>query len=122
MSGAGGMGGAGVPRPGDIALGINQLEGYLLLQTERDRASDRARRFAGRLDWLTVAQREEGERLYAQDQWDLTEQTLRKVVRRGEELRAEYQRIYHRLRLRLLVAALLGGAALTVVAATLAAG
>ncbi|MDW6057636.1 hypothetical protein SAZ11_05730 [Streptomyces sp. FXJ1.4098] len=76
----------------------------------------------GRLDWLTVAQREEVERLYAQDQWDLTEQNLHKVARRAEELRAEYQGIYRRLRLRLLVAALLGGVALTIVATTLAAG
>ena len=113
---------AGVPRPGDITMGISQLEGYLLLQAERDRACDRARRFAGRLDWLTVAQREEVERLYAQDQWDLTEQNLRQVARRGEELRAEYQLIYRRLRLRLLVAVALGGVALTLVAATLAAG
>ncbi|MES4908808.1 MULTISPECIES: hypothetical protein [unclassified Streptomyces] len=116
------MSAAGAPRPGDIAMGISQLEGYLLLQAERDWASDRARRFAGRLEWLTVAQREEVERLYAQDQWDLTEQTLRKVARRGEELKAEYQRIYRRLRLRLLVAALLGGVALTVVAVVLGAG
>lgn len=110
------------PWPGDIAMGISQLEGYLLLQAERERACDRARRFVGRLEWLTVAQREEVERLYAQDQWDLTEQNLRNVARRAEELRAEYQGIYRRLRLRLLVAALLGGVALTVVATTLAAG
>lgn len=111
------------PRPGDIATGLNRLEGYLLLQAERDRAADRARRFAGRLDWLTVAQREEVERLYAQDQLALTEQTLRTVARRCEELRAEYRQVYRRLRRRLLVAALLGAVAVAVMAAAaLAAG
>lgn len=109
------MSAAGAPYSGDIAMGINQLEGYLLLQAERDLASERARRFAGRLDWLTVAQRQEVERRYTQDQLDVTEQMLRKVAWRSEELRAEYQAVHLRLRCRL-VAALLGGIALAVVA------
>lgn len=93
-----------------IAAGINQIEGYLLLQTERDAARERARRFTGRLDWLTSAQRAEVERLYVQDQLAVTERNLRTVVRRCEQLRAEYQEVYRTLRRRLLLATLLGAA------------
>lgn len=98
--------------PPGIAAGINQIEGYLLLQTERDAARERARRLSARLDWLTSAQRAEVERLYLQDQLAVTEQTLRKVVRRCDELRAEYQEVYRTLRRRLLLVCLLGAAAL----------
>ncbi|MBW8091539.1 hypothetical protein IGW14_27065 [Streptomyces hygroscopicus subsp. hygroscopicus] len=99
--------------PPGIAAGINQIEGYLLLQTERDAARERARRFTGRLDWLTSAQRAEVERLYVQDQLAVTERNLRTVVRRCEELRAEYQEVYRTLRRRLLLVCLLGAAALS---------
>lgn len=95
-----------------IAAGINQIEGYVLLQTERERARERARRFSGRLDWLTSAQRAEVERLYVQDQLAVTERMLRLVARRCEELRAEYRGVYRALRRRLLLACLLGGAGL----------
>lgn len=99
--------------PPGIAAGINQIEGYLLLQTERDAARERAHRLTARLDWLTSAQRAEVERLYLQDQLAVTEETLRKVVRRCEELRAEYQEVYRTLRRRLLLVCLLGAATLT---------
>ncbi|MBD3006980.1 hypothetical protein IEJ02_23565 [Streptomyces sp. 5-10] len=98
--------------PPGTAAGINQIEGYLLLRSEREAARERARRLTDRLDWLTSAQRAEVERAYVQDQLAVTEQTLRTVVRRCEELRAEYQEVYRTLRHRLLLACLLGAAAL----------
>ncbi|QKV90984.1 hypothetical protein HUT19_03870 [Streptomyces sp. NA02950] len=111
---------AGATGPGGVTAGINRIEGYLLLHRERDTARERARRFTGRLDWLTSAQRAEVERLYVQDQLTVTEQNLRQVARRCEELRAEYQEVYRALRRRLLLASLLGGLVLAVTAAALA--
>ncbi|WP_431773801.1 hypothetical protein [Streptomyces cucumeris] len=121
------MNAAGATGAGDVAAGINRIEGYLLLHREQDIARERARRFTGRLDWLTSAQRAEVERLYIQDQLTATERNLRQVARRCDELRGEYQETYRALRRRLLVACLLGGGAalllvLAVTAPALAAG
>ncbi|MBL1098670.1 hypothetical protein [Streptomyces coffeae] len=103
------MSAAGATGSGGVAAGINRIEGYLLLHRERDTARERARRFTGRMEWLTSAQRAEVERLYVQDQLTVTEQNLRQVAQRCEELRAEYQEVYRALRHRLLVGWLLGG-------------
>ncbi|MEU8828770.1 hypothetical protein [Streptomyces sp. NPDC048636] len=117
---------AGATESGGVAAGINDIEGYLLLHRERDTARERARRFTGRLDWLTSAQRAEVERHYVQEQLTVTEQNLRQMARRCDELRAEYREVYRALRRRLLLACLLAGCALllflAVTAPALAAG
>ncbi|GAA2508866.1 hypothetical protein GCM10010406_51670 [Streptomyces thermolineatus] len=79
--------------------GINQLEGYLLLEAERSSARHDAEEFAARMPWLTGGQREEIVRLYTEDRRRLTRQTLERIADRATELRGEYNDRYRQLRL-----------------------
>jgi hypothetical protein len=111
------------PEP-DVAAGIARLEGYLLAQSKVQEAEREAEAFAGRMPWLTTAQREEVVRVYTEDRIALSRQVLEALVSRAHELRAEYTARYDELRRRLLcasVAALLGSTALCVFAGLLAA-
>lgn len=94
--------------PGEAAVGINQLEGYLLWQAETDRARESAREFCARLPWLTSAQREEVERVYTQDRLEQSKAYLLRIAARCRELQREYQERYDVLRRRLAIAFLLG--------------
>ncbi|MFF3291019.1 hypothetical protein [Streptomyces sp. NPDC003023] len=112
-----------VRRPeSEAAAGIARLEGYLLAQSRMREAEREAEAFAGRMPWLTTAQREEVVRIYTQDRIALSRRVLEAVVSRAHELRLEYATRYEELRRRLLcagAAALLGSAALCVLAGTL---
>lgn len=88
--------------PREVESGIARLEGYLLCRSELDDARADAEAFAGRLAWLTAAQREEVVRLYAEERVELSRRMLRRIVDRCEELRAEYTARYEELRRRLL--------------------
>lgn len=101
----------------EVADGLHALEGYLLWQAEAVRARDRARAFTEGLPWLTTAQREEVERVYAADHLHRAEDALRAVAERCDRLRAEYGGAYARLRRRLTAYWLLAAAALAVPAA-----
>jgi hypothetical protein len=90
-----------VPDPYEIESGIARLEGYLLCQSELGDARAEAEAFAGRLSWLTAAQREEVVRLYTEERVELSRRMLRRIVDRCEELRAEYTARYDELRRRL---------------------
>ena len=97
--------------------GIARLEGYLLCQSEISGARAEAEAFAGRLPWLTEAQREEVIRLYAEERLELSRRLLRRIVDRCGELRGEYTARYEELRRRLLglcAALLLGGLVLCI--------
>jgi hypothetical protein len=94
----------------------DEIEGFLLWEAEKDRARARARAFCTRMPWLTDSQREEAERLYAEDHLDVLKVSLERVVARSGELRAEYEGVYRALRSRIVTAFALGATA-TVVAA-----
>ena len=47
---------------------VNEIEGFLLWEAEKDRARTRADAFCARLPWLTDTQRSEVELHYCQDQ------------------------------------------------------
>jgi hypothetical protein len=84
------------------AEGIRQLEGYLLVQTERAAAQRAAEEFAAHLPWLAPEQREEVVRLYTAERMTFTRRSLEHVVRRCDELRGVYTERYAELRRRLL--------------------
>lgn len=98
----------------DSARGLAQLEGYLLWNAEVEDARRRAGRFAEQLPWLTRAQREDVERVYAADRVASCRETLGRITERAAELRTEYSERYRLLRQRCLTA--------TVVAVGAAAG
>jgi len=107
--------------PSEAAVGINQLEGYLLWQAETDRARDSAREFSARLSWLTTAQRAEVERAYTQDRLEQSKAYLLRIAGRCRELQREYQERYDALRRRLAVAFVLGSCLMVVLAVLLSA-
>ena len=93
----------------------NQVEGYLLLQAEWDRAQREAEQLCASLPWLTTGQAEDLTRHYTQQRLALTRRLLHATADRALELRQEYQARYDLLRRRLLkrhtacAALLLGG-------------
>ncbi|GAB3115486.1 hypothetical protein GCM10027160_22820 [Streptomyces calidiresistens] len=110
-----------MPHDRDVAAGINQLEGYLLVQSELRTARAEGEALADRMPWLTGERREELVRLYAEERMALTRRTLRAVTERCHELRAEYTARYRQLRRRVVCAALavvLGGLTLSACPAT----
>ncbi|GAA2474104.1 hypothetical protein GCM10010406_07620 [Streptomyces thermolineatus] len=86
------------------ARGINQLEGYLLLQAENTNAVREAEEFARLMPWLTGARREEVVALYAERRMAVSRTAIRTVADRCRELRQEYTERYEELRRRLLCA------------------
>ncbi|REK90380.1 hypothetical protein DY245_10195 [Streptomyces inhibens] len=99
---------------------INEIEGYLLWEAEKDRARTRANAFCAGLPWLTDTQRREVELRYCQDQCDASRAYLERIAVRSATLRTEYESVYRALRRRLITAFLSGTvavAALVTVAA-----
>ncbi|MEV5598366.1 hypothetical protein [Streptomyces sp. NPDC052496] len=92
--------------PVSTAEAVNEIEGYLLWEAEKDRARTRAREFTARLPWLTRAQREEVERHYQADQLEFSHAYLKRIAARSGELRAEYEGVYEVLRRRLVTGCL----------------
>lgn len=104
---------------------VNEIEGYLLLEAEKDRARTRADAFCARLPWLTETQRGEVEFHYCQDQRETSRAYLERIAVRSAVLRAEYEAVYRSLRRRLITACLGGTVAvalLTAVATVAVAG
>lgn len=95
------MTGARPPRAREVAEGLSRLEGYLLCQAELRAARTAAEDFAGRLPWLTAAQRAEVVRLYAEERLAVSRRTWQTIAHRCEELRREYTHRYAVLRRRL---------------------
>ncbi|UNS95404.1 hypothetical protein MMF93_02165 [Streptomyces tubbatahanensis] len=96
---------ATAPTARQTAADINRIEGYLLLQAERDEAQAQAEAFAARMPWLTAGQRDEVVRLYTADRMALTRRVLHGLTERCAELREEYTARYLQLRRRVLARA-----------------
>ncbi|WP_335938882.1 hypothetical protein [Streptomyces sp. PTD5-9] len=87
------------PLDEEASSGIRRLEGHLLVEAERSRALADAEAFLGGLGPLTATQHRELRRAYLEERDRLTRRTLERVIARAEELRAEYEDRYRRLRL-----------------------
>ncbi|MFD0068845.1 hypothetical protein ACFV99_19865 [Streptomyces sp. NPDC059944] len=87
--------------PKSPVAGINDVEGFLLLQAELEAARREAERFTSQLDWLTTAQREDVARHYIDERKKLTQMMLTTVAWRSRQLREEYETRYGQLRSRL---------------------
>jgi len=119
--------GGGPPRAGEMPgadgtamdRAINQIEGFLLWEAEKDRARIRAEAFCAGLPWLTDSQRREVELHYCRDQRDATWAYLERIAVRSATLRTEYEGVYRALRRRL-ISAFLGGTVAVVVLVTVA--
>ncbi|MEU5213873.1 hypothetical protein [Streptomyces sp. NPDC020742] len=100
---------------------INEIEGYLLWEAEKDRARARADAFCAGLPWLTDSQRREVESRYCDDQRTASRAYLERIAVRSATLRTEYEGVYRVLRRRLIAGFLSGTVAMTALV-TLAAG
>ncbi|WP_308407374.1 hypothetical protein [Streptomyces platensis] len=116
--------GAGMRRAAEIPLdqAVNEIEGFLLREAEKDRARTRAEAFCAGLPWLTDTQRREVELRYCQDQRDTSRAYLERIATRSAALRAEYEGVYRALRRRLITALLTGTLAVAVLVAMTAVG
>jgi len=105
----------------DNARGLARLEGHLLWAAEVENARRQARRFTEQLPWLTTAQREDVERVYAADRLRVSQETIRRICGRIAELRTEYEDRYRLLRSRCFVTVVVGltGAASAVITSLL---
>ncbi|MGW9173746.1 hypothetical protein [Streptomyces decoyicus] len=101
---------------------INEIEGFLLWEAEKDRARTRAEAFCAGLPWLTDSQRREVELRYCQDQRDASRAYLERIAVRSATLRTEYEGVYRALRRRLITAFLSGSLAVAALLATAAVG
>ncbi|BFO17540.1 hypothetical protein SHKM778_39280 [Streptomyces sp. KM77-8] len=90
------------------ARGLARIEGHLLWAAEVEDARRQAGRFTEQLPWLTTAQREDVERVYAADRLRLSQETLRRICGRIAEVRTEYEDRYRLLRSRCVVTVVVG--------------
>jgi hypothetical protein len=105
----------------ECGSGLRRLEGFLYWQAEVDGARTRAQAFADHLGWLTGAQREDVVRAYTADQLGSSRAAVRGTAVRAQELQAQYQDRYTRLRARLVLVSLTVTAAASTASALLAA-
>lgn len=80
----------------------SQVEGYLLIQAERQQALRDAAALCARLPWLTSAQSEDLTSRYCEQRVHLTHRRLQAVATRADQLREEYEARYAALRRTLL--------------------
>ncbi|GAU70295.1 hypothetical protein SSP35_18_00230 [Streptomyces sp. NBRC 110611] len=85
--------------------GLRRLDGYLCWQAELSDARREAQTFCRQFPWLTAGEREELESRYAAARTEVSERMIRRIARRCEEVRTEYEERYRLLRLRLRVLA-----------------
>ncbi|WP_374205755.1 hypothetical protein [Streptomyces sioyaensis] len=116
--------GGGLPHAGEMPgadgtamdRAINEIEGFLLWEAEKDRARIRAQAFCAGLPWLTDSQRREVELHYCRDQRDATWAYLERIAVRSATLRTEYEGVYRALRRRLITGFLSGTVAVVALA------
>ncbi|MGW1376345.1 hypothetical protein ACWD6P_19020 [Streptomyces sp. NPDC002446] len=101
---------------------INEIEGYLLWEAEKDRTRTRADAFCAGLPWLTDSQRQEVELRYCQDQREASRAYLERIAVRSATLRTEYESVYRALRRRLITAFLSGTLAVVALVTVAAVG
>ncbi|GAB7035741.1 hypothetical protein AB0G35_15480 [Streptomyces sp. NPDC021749] len=80
----------------------HEVEGYLLVQAEREQARCEAEALCARLTWLTTGQAEDLTRHYTEQRLGLTRQALQATADRAKRLRGEYESRYAALRRALL--------------------
>ncbi|UZJ31585.1 hypothetical protein [Streptomyces endophytica] len=88
----------------DLDRAVNEIEGFLLWEAEKDRARTRAEAFCAGLPWLTDTQRQEVAVRYCQDQHETSRAYLQRIAVRSASLRTEYEGVYRVLRRRLVTA------------------
>ncbi|MFI6273751.1 hypothetical protein [Streptomyces sp. NPDC050988] len=103
-------------RPVDARALIDELEGHLLIEATRGEGRAEAGRFSRQFGWLTDSQRAEVEERFTEQYVSFARVSWRRTVRRGDELRGEYEEAYRTLSQRLLAVWLFGMACLTAVA------
>ncbi|MGX1761015.1 hypothetical protein ACWIG5_29540 [Streptomyces lydicus] len=101
---------------------INEIEGFLLWEAEKDRTRIRAQAFCAGLPWLTDSQRREVEWRYCQDQRDTSRAYLERIAVRSTALRTEYEGVYRALRRRLITGLLSGTVAVAALVTVAAVG
>ncbi|MDT0460486.1 hypothetical protein RM550_33005 [Streptomyces sp. DSM 41527] len=101
---------------------INEIEGFLLWEAEKDRTRTRAQAFCAGLPWLTDPQRREVEWRYCQEQRDTSRAYLERIAVRSAALRTEYEGVYRALRRRLITGFLSGTVAVAALVTVAAAG
>lgn len=101
---------------------INEIEGFLLWEAEKDRTRTRAQAFCAGLPWLTDSQRREVEWRYCRDQRDTSRAYLERIAVRSATLRTEYEDVYRALRRRLITGLLSGTVAVAALVTVAAAG
>ncbi|MFJ3709437.1 MULTISPECIES: hypothetical protein [unclassified Streptomyces] len=84
-----------------------RIEGYLLWNAEVEEARRRASDFVAQLPWLTTAQREDVERVYAADRMAASRDALLRITSRIAELRDEYTARYQQLQRRCMAVAVM---------------
>lgn len=116
--------GAGMRSAAEMQLdqAVNEIEGFLLWEAEKDRARTRAEAFCAGLPWLTDTQRREVELRYRQDQREASRAYLERIATRSAALRTEYEGVYRALRRRLITAFLSGTVAMVVLTTVAAIG
>ncbi|HSA49442.1 MAG TPA: hypothetical protein VLH10_04925 [Yinghuangia sp.] len=98
----------------EVRDGLAALDGYLYWQGRLAAAHHHAQAIADRLPWLSAAEREDLVRVLATAHTDMARATVRHICDRADQLRAEYEERYRRLRCRLVsVTAVVLTAALT---------
>ncbi|MEV7365683.1 hypothetical protein [Streptomyces sp. NPDC091299] len=107
------------PHSGALA---NEVEGYLLLEAEREQAQREADALCARLPWLTSGQAEDLARHYTEQRLGLTRQALQATADRAGRLRGEYEARYATLRHALLRRHAVGACLLIVGCTTATAG
>ncbi|WP_239768931.1 hypothetical protein [Streptomyces sp. CL12-4] len=86
------------PLDQDACALASQVEGYLLLQAEREQARREAQALCACLPWLTTAQAEDLTNRYCEQRLHLARRTLEAVAARADQLRDEYETRYAALR------------------------
>ncbi|MFG3120045.1 hypothetical protein ACGF4C_37505 [Streptomyces sp. NPDC048197] len=106
----------------DLDRAVNEIEGFLLWEAEKDRARTRAEAFCAALPWLTDTQRQEVAVRYCQDQHETSRAYLQRIAVRSASLRTEYEGVYRVLRRRLVTACVSATTVLVALVTVAAAG
>jgi hypothetical protein len=112
----------GAPRDRHSGTLANEVEGYLLLQAEREQAQREAEALCARLPWLTSGQAENLAHHYTEQRLGLTRQALQATADRAKRLRGEYEARYATLRRALLRRHAIGACILIVCSTVASAG
>lgn len=89
-----------------VVAGIRELEGYLFWQGEVVEAQAKATKALEQFDWLTRSQRDALKDCFVNQQLECSRDYVKRVARRAQTLRDEYEQRYATLRMRLVACVL----------------